>query len=232
MATVDPNTFLMQPIVVPATSGMTLGGFRSWLYSSDFPEHGRVTFVNGRLIIEMSPERIDSHVKVKGEIYRVIIGIVKDLNLGEFYADGARITKEEADVSNEPDASFASWETLSSGRLTPPQDRPQDGNHIEMVGAPDWVCEILSDSSIDKDTRQLMQAYHKAGVREYWLIDARGKNIKFKILIWEPEKFNQVEPRDGWHASLVFGREFQLTRSRNQIGRWDYELRQRRVGSE
>ncbi len=219
----------MQAIVVPSSSGMTLAGFRSWLYSADFPERGRVTFVNGRLIIEMSPERIDSHVKVKGEIYRVIIGIVK--GLGEFYSDGARITNEKAGLSNEPDASFATWETLKSGRLAPPQDRPQDGKHIEMVGAPDWVCEIISDSSVDKDTHQLMEAYFKAGVREYWLIDARSQNIKFEILAWTPEGFRPTEQRDDWKTSLVFNREFQLTRSRNQIGRWDYELQQRQAGA-
>lgn len=229
MATVEQITSLLPMIVVPSSSGMTLDGFRTWLYSSDFPERGRVTFVNGRLIIEMSPERIDSHVKVKGEIYRVIIGLVKELNLGEFYADGARITNKAAGLSNEPDSSFASWETLQSGRLTPPQDRPQDGKHIEMVGAPDWVCEILSDSSIDKDTHQLMEGYFKAGVREYWLIDARKQSVKFEILVWTPEGFRPTEQRDGWKVSPVFDREFQLTRSRNQVDRWDYELQQRKL---
>jgi Uma2 family endonuclease len=227
MATVEQISSLMPVIVVPSFSGMTLKGFRAWLYSPEFPERGRVTFIDGRLIIEMSPERIDSHVKVKGAIYRTIISIVMDGKLGEFYSDGARITNDEAGLSNEPDASFASWASLESGRLTPPQDRPQDGKHIEMVGAPDWVCEILSDSSVDKDTQQLMKGYHKAGVREYWLIDARGDKLKFKPLVWSSAKFQPVEERDGWYASTVFGCEFQLDRFRNQVGRWDYELRQR-----
>jgi Uma2 family endonuclease len=227
MATVDQIASLMPVIVMPPSSGMTLDGFRAWLYSPDFPERGRVTFVNGRLIIEMSPERIDSHVKVKGEIYRVVIGIVRELNLGEFYADGARITNDEAGVSNEPDASFASWEALKNGRLVPPRDRPQDGKHIEMVGAPDWVCEVLSDSSVDKDTNRLMQAYHKAGVREYWLIDARGEDVDFNVLAWAPEGYRKADRQGGWQRSIVFGQEFQLVRCRNQVGRWDYELRHR-----
>jgi Uma2 family endonuclease len=227
MATVDQVASLMPVIVVPSSSGMTLAGFRAWLYSPDFPERGRVTFVDGELIIEMSPERIDSHVKVKGEIYRIIGGLVNDLNLGEFYADGARITNDEATLSSEPDASFASWETLKIGRLTPPQDQPQDGTHIEMVGAPDWVCEILSDSSVNKDTRRLFRAYHQAGVREYWLIDARGKNVTFKLFAWTPDRFQESEARDGWFFSPVFQREFQLDRARNVVGGWKYELRQR-----
>lgn len=38
-------------------------------------------------------------------------------------------------------------------------------------GAPDWVIEIVSKSNSSHDyVRKLMQ-YHKAGVREYWIVD-------------------------------------------------------------
>ena len=42
--------------------------------------------------------------------------------------------------------------------------------------------EIVSDSSVVKDTRQLRQAYARAGVHEYWLVDARGEDLLFEIL--------------------------------------------------
>jgi len=223
MATIDQISSLIPTIVVPP-SGMTLDGFNAWLYSQDFPERGRITFVDGRLIIEMSPERIDSHIRVKGEIGSVIARLVKQERLGEYYADGARFRNAAAGLSAEPDAAFASWDTLKSGKLEPPKDRPQDGKHIELVGAPDWVCEVLSDSSVDKDTNVLFRAYHKSGVREYWLIDARGKEIKFRLFVWAESGYQAVEPRDDWHVSAVFNREFQLIRYHNEAGNWEYEL--------
>jgi Uma2 family endonuclease len=226
MATVDSFSSLPAVVVVPP-SGMTLDRFRAWAESEEFPGQGRISFVDGRLIIDMSPERIDLHTKVKGEISFVLTGIVKQERLGEFFPDGAWITNREAGLSNEPDAAFASWETLKSGKLAPASGAPQADLYVELVGAPDWVCEVVSDNSENKDTDLLVHAYHKAGVREYWLIDARRDEIDFQLLVWEKSGYRAVEPRDGWLASPVFGREFQLIRFRNEAGRWEYELRQR-----
>lgn len=227
MATIDQITSLLPTIAIPP-SGMTLEGFNGWLYSGDFPERGRVTFADGTLIIEMSPERIDSHLRVKGEISSVIGRLVKDEDLGEFYPDGARFRNDSAGLSAEPDAAYASWDTLESGKLTPPKDRPQDGKHIELVGAPDWVCEILSDSAVDKDTNILFRAYHKAGVREYWLIDACGLEIKFRMFAWTESGYLAIESCEDWLVSPVFDREFRLARSHNKVGHWQYELQQRK----
>jgi Uma2 family endonuclease len=215
-----------QQVVEVPRSGMTLDDFRAWVYSEDYPPRGRITYINGRLIIDMSPERIDSHNKIKTEVVQVIAGFVQREKLGEFYSDRAWIINLDAGVSNEPDAAFATWETLKSKKLAPPDDRADDDRY-ELIGTPDWVCEIVSNSSEKKDYRTLLKAYHKAGIREYWIIDAREEEIEFQLLAWGPSGYRAAEPRDGWLASPVFGREFQLSRSRNEIGRWDYELRQR-----
>ncbi len=224
---IEPN--VQDPVVVVPHSGMTLDEFTEWTYSKDFPERGRITYVNGKLIIDVSPERVDLHAKIKGELTYAMIGIVKDGKLGEYYPDGVRFKNPNAGLSHEPDGAFATWETLRSGKLAPPSNRPNDDRHVDLVGVPDWVCEILSDSSEIKDTRTLFKAYHKAGIREYWLIDARDEEIDFQILVWVKSRYQVVEPSDGWHASPVFGREFQLIRSRNQVGRWEYELGNRTV---
>jgi len=191
----------------------TLEGFSDWVYSKDFPEQGRITFINGRIIIDMSPERYETHVKLKGVIYRVIDSIVVAEDLGEFYPDGGRIKNLAGKVSNEPDAVFAKWETLESGKLSPPkkQDQAQDGKHMDLVGTPDWVCEVISDSSVTKDTRALRDAYHKAGISEYWLIDARGEEIDFQILVWHADGYVAAEDHDDWQLSPVFDCQFQLS---------------------
>jgi len=222
MATVDLSSQF--PVLVVPPTAVTLDGFRAWARSDSFPERGHIAFIGGKLIIDMSPERYETHLKIKTQIIYVITGIVEQNDMGDSYTDGGFITNFAAGVSNEPDAMFVSWETLEKGKLTPPTDIPQDGKHIELVGAPDWICEIVSDSSVEKDTSLLLDAYHQAGVKEYWLIDARAEEINFQLLVWTPDQYQSAENHDGWQMSPVFDRQFRLTRSRDRLNRWRYQL--------
>jgi hypothetical protein len=74
----------------------------------------------------------------------------------------------------------------------------------------------------------LRKAYHKAGISEYWLIDARGDELSFQILDRHSSDFVPVSSKGGWIYSKVFDREFRLTRVRNRIGGWSYTLEVRR----
>lgn len=38
-------------------------------------------------------------------------------------------------------------------------------------GAPDWVIEIMSPSSVKMDSVRKVKLYQEAGVREYWIVD-------------------------------------------------------------
>jgi Uma2 family endonuclease len=218
-----------QQVVEVPDSGMTLDDFREWVYSDEFPDRGRITFVEGRLFIDMSPERIEGHNQVKSALNRAIDALVREQKLGKYYPDGAWITNSAAGVSSEPDAMFASWETLKSGKLAPRKRRAEEEDAYELIGAPDWVCEVISSSTEKADKKTLVEAYHKAGIREYWLIDARWANIEFTILVWEPAGYRSVEPRDGWLDSTVFGVSFRLVRERDDVGGWDYELQCRKL---
>jgi len=44
-------------------------------------------------------------------------------------------------------------------------------------GAPDWVIEIVSPSSIEMDYRKKLEAYQSAGVREYWIVDSLERMV-------------------------------------------------------
>ena len=46
-----------------------------------------------------------------------------------------------------------------------------------IVGAPDFVVEVLSPSTQKKDKTLKLQKYLNAGVREYWIVDPKKKNI-------------------------------------------------------
>ena len=87
--------------------------------------------------------------------------------------------------------------------------------------------EVLSDSSVTKDTKKLRRAYHKAGIREYWLIDARGNEIDFQILVWRKKGYVAATKEDDWQHSPVFDHAFRLTRRKHPHGGWLYRLESR-----
>src|ERR1041384_4483879 len=62
--------------------------FRQWFYQPDFPEEGRVSFLNGEVIFDMSQEQIYSHLRMKMVISRVLDSLATRRKMGVFYPDG------------------------------------------------------------------------------------------------------------------------------------------------
>ena len=96
-----------------------------------------------------------------------------------------------------------------------------------MVGTVDWVLEIVSPSSRRKDKKLLRDAYYKAGIAEYWLVDALGDEIEFQLLVSGDGGYVAAQAADGWLASPTFRRSFKLTRERDDDGYWFYTLEQK-----
>jgi Uma2 family endonuclease len=138
------------------------------------PDGLRTTYVCGEVLIEISPEALERHNKIKTAMTVAIAWFVQERDLGEVYSDRALVTHEPAGLSLEPDLTFVTWASFEQGhvRLVEKAGTPRD--YVELVGSPDLVLEIVSDSSVRKDRTLLRDAYGRAGVREYWLIDARG----------------------------------------------------------
>jgi Uma2 family endonuclease len=208
---------------IPA-SACTLAGFRAWATSDAFPEHVRASFLDEEIYLDMSNEDPETHVGVKTEIVRVLAALNRVLKLGKFYGDGLLVTNEAAGVSNNPDASFLSRDSLLTGRVRVVPREGREGRFVDIEGTPDWVLEVISDSSVENDTDRLRAAYHRAGIREYWLIDARGDDLVFQILHWRKTGYAAAPARDGWQRSRVFGRAFRLLRRRDDLGLWEYTL--------
>ena len=93
------------------------------------------------------------------------------------------LLNEGSDVSNEPDLMFCSWESLRSGRVEYHERVEGSGGYVEVVGSPDMVLEVVSRSSFDKDTKKLLGAITKPASTSTWLVDARGGEIDFRILV-------------------------------------------------
>ena len=202
---------------------MTLDDFRQWTYQEDFPESGKIAYIGTEIFIDMSPERIDSHGSVKTEVFTVIGSIVRKKKKGRIFFDRTRIVHAAAVVSNEPDAFFATFATLKKGDLRKVRT-PSGDDFIEFEGAPDWILEVVSPSSVTKDKKKLKKRYYQAGIAEYWLIDARGDDLDFQILIHGDEEYEQAERDGDWQVSKVFGKKFRLRRVTDELGDVDYRL--------
>lgn len=129
----------------------------------------------------MSPESLETHNKVKGEFTSTLVRLARDRDLGEAYSDGAFLTNRKARVSTEPNFLFVSWASFRSGRVTLTKKKLRGDEFVEIVGTPDLVLEIVSDSSARKDLVRLKRAHFQSGIPEYWLVDARGTEIRFQI---------------------------------------------------
>jgi Uma2 family endonuclease len=208
-------------VIVPAVA-FNHAGYRAWVKSDEYPERVRTAFVDGEVLVEMTPESIEAHNKVKLAVTVAVEAFVRECDLGEVYPDGVLVSNESASVSCEPDLTFVSWASFDSGRVRL-VERASREDYLEIVGSPDLVVEIVSRSSVHKDTRLLRDAYQRADVREYWLIDARGE-IRFEILTNNGKQFESVTDAGEAHLSHVLGGRWTLARARNRGGRFTYRL--------
>ncbi len=219
----DEVTLDGHSIRIPA-SALTLDGFRRWAKSNDFPTKGRISFIGGVVYLDMSPEELETHNQVKTEISTVIYRLVQRSKRGRFYGDRTLVTNRPAGVSNEPDATFVSWESLESGRVHLVSEAGEEGRYMELEGSPDWVLAVVSKTSVRQDTKLMRRRYHRAKVKEYWLVDARGRSINFQLLLYRPKDYVAAPAREGWQRSEVFGCWFRLKRRKVQMSLWEYRL--------
>jgi Uma2 family endonuclease len=196
--------------------------FRRWTDTKEFPERGYIWWLAGEVFADMSKEQIFTHVDVKGTIYAVLYFLARDAKLGRVFTDGVLFTNYDADISGNPDGLFFSNETLTSDRI-----RFVEGAEkgiVEVQGRPDMVLVVVSDSSVKKDLVTLQQAYWKAGIAEYWLVDARQDPLRFDVMRHTVKGFKPSPKKHGWIASSVFGKSFRLSATKGEFGYPEYTL--------
>lgn len=202
-----------------------LDGFRRWAHSPDFPQRGKISFFDGEIHIDMSPEEIETHNKIKAAIIACLERWVARHNLGDLLVDGALLVNELANLSTEPDLLFCSFDALQFGRVTYREAVDGSLRFVEVAGTPDAVVEIVSRYSERKDTQELRRRYFLAGIAEYWLIDARGQTIDFQLLKRGKTRYSAVRPdAEGFRRSAVLGGEFRIARDRNRVGGYRYTV--------
>jgi Uma2 family endonuclease len=197
-----------------------------WLVSGEFPETGRIDFLAGDVEVDGGPEDLHTHGTVKGAVHAALHLLVAERDVGEVFVDRARFRSPAADVSVEPDVLVVLWEALRAGRVRYVSESTRRHDRFSVVeGAPDLVVEVVSDSSVRKDTLRLPELYAGAGVPEFWLVDARGEEPRFEMRTLRGGAYEPVAPRgEGWTGSPCLGLSFRLARRRTPIGHWRYVL--------
>jgi Uma2 family endonuclease len=193
-----------------------LASFRRWYHSGDFPDKGRIDYIQGAVWVDMSMEQVFSHVQVKTAITSVLYRVAEAGDLGLYLNDGLRLSNEGADLSAEPDGTFISNQTMEDANIQLIEGK--EGGYTEVEGVPDMVLEIVSKSSVAKDTERLFKAYWEAGIKEYWLVDVRGERLSFVIFRHARTDYSAARKKDGWLKSRVFGKSFRLARSEDRFG--------------
>ena len=211
-----PRVVIGDNIVIPPDV-VDLDSFCRWAASDQYPERGQFSYLRGAIWVDLSMEKLYAHNQVKEAIGRVLGQMIFDSKWGRFFPDGMLLRNSAADLSTEPDGMFVSYDALRSGRVRRIEGETPD--YLELEGTPEMVLEVVSESSVQKDTVELRELYWRAGILEYWLVDARAARPRFDLLHRGKKGYSATRKQaGGWLRSDVFNRSFQLTRALDPLG--------------
>lgn len=121
------------------------------------PENARAELIDGKIVNMAAPSRRHQELSLllTRQIDACISNYHKDCNL--YYAPFMVNLFGDESTFVEPDILVVCDKSKLSDR--------------GLEGAPDFVIEIVSDSSRKMDYQRKMLLYSEAGVKEYWIVD-------------------------------------------------------------
>ncbi len=130
-------------------------------------EDAKAEFINGEIVYQSPVKR--KHWLTSSRLTGLLIPYVQERDLGEVGVEKVMITLSRNDY--EPDIVFFSKE--KTAQFQPDQ---------MQFPAPDFIVEILSDSTVGRDRGVKFDDYAAHGVREYWIIDPEAQTVEQYIL--------------------------------------------------
>jgi len=210
-----------QSIHIPS-SLKDLASFRRWGQSDQCPEKVRICYLQREVWVDLTMEQAFSHNRLKTVVTAVFESLISANDWGEFFSDGMHLSNIPADFSTEPDGMFVSHAAFAACRVRLIEGK--QGGFVEVEGTPDMVLEVVSDSTVQKDNQILRDLYWRAGIPEFWLMDARGESLVFDILRHASKGYTAQRKPGGWVKSSVFGKAFQLRQQRGRLGHPKFTL--------
>lgn len=193
--------------------------YRRWAESDEFPERGQYAYLDGEIWVDSSMERL-GHNQIKTRFATVLTMLADEGQTRRFLGDRMLLTNEDARLSTEPDGMYIHTQTFRSGKVR----LNQGADSLVVEGTPDMALEVVSPTSVQKDTVVLRDLYWRAGIPEYWLVEPSRDELTFHILRHGSKGYTATRRQGGWLKSAVVGRSFRLTRGADQLGLPTYKL--------
>ena len=184
---------MAQRILTPARAEdrltMSYEEFVDWVGEDTHAE-----WVDGEVFVFLPPKPPHQHLVLF--LARVIADFVDLRHLGVVMVAPFEMGLRQVRSAREPDIAFIAQDHL---------DRITD---FRVDGPADLVIEIVSDDSVTRDRRDKLLEYQRAGVPEYWIVDARdGRRVFEPYTLTDREVYHLKTPdRDGRiHSSVLPG---------------------------
>jgi Uma2 family endonuclease len=156
----------MQDVVFESTRDMSQEEFACWV-EKRATEPNRYELLNGRVV--MTPPAGYPHGEIEGTVVAFLRQHVLARKLGRVFASSQGFDLPSGDTVA-GDASFVSNERWQAA------PEPEPGKFLKVV--PDLLVEILSASTASRDRGEKKGIYARNGVREYWLVDPRAREVQ------------------------------------------------------
>ncbi|MCE5285898.1 MAG: Uma2 family endonuclease [Pelosinus sp.] len=139
-----------------------------------WPEDERLEIIDGIVYSQVTPTSI--HQKISGNLYLEIGNFLKGKECFVFAAPfTVRLPLDKGETDENKNKNVVEPD------LTVICDKSKLDRH-GYNGAPDFIIEIVSRSSIKRDNIVKLNKYQQAGVKEYWIVTPETENIMRYVL--------------------------------------------------
>jgi Uma2 family endonuclease len=170
--------------VPPPPAPVSWEDFLAWL-----DEDTHAEWVDGE-IIEMPPV-VDDHQFILGFIYRLMMELVDEHQLGLVYLAPFKMHLPSRRTGREPDLAFLKAENATRAHPT------------YLDGPADLVVEIVSPESVTRDYETKRAEYEAASIPEYWIVDPIRQAARFYLLGDDGQYRLGTVDVDGVYASPI-----------------------------
>jgi Uma2 family endonuclease len=130
-------------------------------------------------------ELLEHHEVVRGEIVRKALPVVRHsivqtrigVVLAPFQGQGGAHGPGGWWIGTEPTIELAIHEVYQPDVAGWRLERVPALDEYPIRLVPDWVCEILSPSTADRDLGPKLRAYHRAQVGHYWIVEPAAQTL-------------------------------------------------------
>jgi len=138
-----------------------------------WPDDERWELING-IAYNMSPAPTRWHQELSGELFNLIYNLLKNRPCKVYVAPfDVRLTENKA-------ADNAEIDTVVQPDIVVICDEAKLDDR-GCNGAPDFVVEILSESTAGKDLHEKLLLYERFAVKEYWIVDLWSRTIRVHL---------------------------------------------------